>query len=175
MIFDDYRNGIRNRLIEDSAYFTQSTPIEILPQRQRGLRKAVQDAVATRGIVGVIGRLRLVQDDRLTKNGFIIESDIEFFENQKLTEEADDGRDGEACVFQAGALLGGFEIPTEIEGAFDPFKILFCGFSGERDGQLVHRLTIRTLIYIDNIASVLADQAGAWLVDENGNPLLVTP
>ena len=173
MILRDFQNGILNRLKGD-AYFTQSSEITLQAELRNETKKIVKDAIANRGIIGVVG---LPKFQRLYDNSYYYVCDLEFYENPTLNTG---DRTGFDCLSKAFALLFGYVIPIQnlAQEPSNPFSALIMesgGYAGDREGVPIYALRIQAKIAIDVLTTLLANEVGLFLGDQNGNPLLITP
>ena len=188
MISRVFQTAIVSRLAGD-AYFTQSSAIEVKPE-QRGFntKKAVQDALNSRGVLTVVSYAKKDRDFRKTDNDYLVYCDVSTYENPKQNDSSDSTiRDGESVSGKAEALLRNYTIPFTRDGEpVDPFGKLQTipqpgsdgiGYLGERnEGIPVFGFRVQARVSIDVEELVLGDpNSGIILVNENNQPLLISP
>lgn len=141
MTLEQFQTLIHARLSAD-AFFTDAPTVSVRKQLNRDIKKTIQDALASPGVIAVVG---LPDRERnLSSEGndeFEYRCDIEFFENPTTN-----GTEKTAfqCLDNASGNIEG----KRLDDVLSPIRVLFAGFSREQDGISIFRLQVRSLVNI---------------------------
>lgn len=175
MIFSQYQQAVRDRLLSDAWFADDSTTLSgvpVLAEDRQDLATEVNNSLYKLGIVGVVLEPQVRSGER--GNEAIVTTILSFAEAVNSNRARDNAKTAQQACAKALALLLEW---TPDEDVWTPLQFVKLEPAGvSEDGSVVlWALEMTTLTDLEVAIFVVANEGGTPLADQHGNPLLVSP